>query len=75
MRFDFVVGEGYCTRFVDGGRSISPPQFQIRPFTGLNKKACSRKIFAMPTVRMPGRDEEMVTAKSNKEMRRKTDNP
>ena len=20
MRFDFVVGEGYCTRFVDGGR-------------------------------------------------------
>jgi len=41
MRFDFVVGEGYCTRFVDGGRfaTDSPGRSDHRPSRNVSRTA------------------------------------
>jgi hypothetical protein len=41
MRFDFVVGEGYRTRFVDGGRfaTDSPGRSDHRPSRNVSGSA------------------------------------
>jgi hypothetical protein len=45
MRFDFVVGEGYCTRFVDGGRLATdrPGRSDHQPSRNVSGTAVSNR--------------------------------